>query len=35
MYPDRPTITWTMDELGKGLDYYKREVSGTFLSVFS
>lgn len=35
MYPDRPTVTWTMDELGKGLDYYRREVNDTFLTVFS
>jgi catechol 2,3-dioxygenase len=35
MYPDRPSVTWTMDELGKGLDYYKREVTDSFLTVFS
>lgn len=35
MYKDRPTMTWTMDHLGKGLDYYKREVTDTFLTVFS
>jgi len=34
-YPDRPTMTWTMDHLGKALDYYKREVTDTFLTVFS
>ncbi len=32
-YPDRPSVTWTMDALGKGLDYYKREVTDSFLSV--
>ncbi|SDB81634.1 catechol 2,3-dioxygenase [Raineyella antarctica] len=35
MYPDRPCVTWTMDQLGKGLDYYRREVTDTFLTVFS
>lgn len=35
MFPDRPVVTWTMDELGKGLDYYRREVTPTFLSVFT
>ncbi|MFV0463362.1 MAG: catechol 2,3-dioxygenase [Nostocoides sp.] len=33
MYKDRPTVTWTMDQLGKGLDYYRREVTDTFLTV--
>lgn len=35
MFPDRPAVTWTMDQLGKGLDYYRREVSPTFLTVFT
>lgn len=35
MYPDRPTMTWTMDHLGKALDYYKREVTDTFLTVYT
>ena len=34
-YPDRPTMTWTMDHLGKGLDYFRREVTDTFLTVFT
>lgn len=34
-YPDRPTMTWTMESLGKGLDYFKREVTDTFLTVYS
>ncbi|WP_026928196.1 catechol 2,3-dioxygenase [Granulicoccus phenolivorans] len=35
MYPDRPCVEWTMDQLGKGLDYYRREVTPTFLTVYS
>lgn len=34
-YPDRPVMTWTMDHLGKALDYYKREVTDTFLTVYT
>lgn len=34
-YPDRPTMTWTMESLGKGLDYFKREITDTFLTVYS
>lgn len=34
-YPDRPVVTWTLDQLGKGLDYYKREVTDTFLTVYT
>lgn len=30
---DRPTITWTMDNLNRALDYYKREVTETFVQV--
>jgi catechol 2,3-dioxygenase len=34
-YPDRPTMIWTMDHLGKALDYFKREVTETFLTVYT
>ncbi|NLT30415.1 MAG: catechol 2,3-dioxygenase [Propionibacterium sp.] len=34
-YPDRPVINWSMDQLGKGLDYYKREVTDSFLTVYT
>lgn len=34
-YRDRPPVKWTLNELGKGLDYYKREVTDTFLTVYS
>ena len=33
--PDRPTVTWTMDQLGRGLDYYRREVKDSFLTVYT
>jgi len=32
---DRPCVTWTMDQLARGLDYYKREVTETFLTVYT
>jgi catechol 2,3-dioxygenase len=32
---DRPTITWTMDNLHRALDYYKREVAESFVSVLT
>ena len=31
--PDRPTITWTMDHLARGVNYYAEEVRDTFLNV--
>ena len=31
--PDRPTITWTMDQLARGLSYYQNEVKESFLTV--
>ncbi len=35
MYPRPPLRRVTMDQLGKGLDYYRREVTPTFLTVYS
>jgi catechol 2,3-dioxygenase len=32
-YPDRPTITWTEDQLGKAIFYYERCLNDRFLSV--
>ncbi|MGH7805925.1 MAG: catechol 2,3-dioxygenase, partial [Candidatus Binatia bacterium] len=32
-YPDRPTITWTEDQLGKAIFYYERCLNERFLSV--
>ena len=34
-YPDRPQVTWTMDQLPRGLDYYRREVKETFLNAYT
>ena len=34
-YPDNPTRTWTMDELGKGIFYYERKLNDAFLSVLT
>jgi catechol 2,3-dioxygenase len=31
-YPDRPTLTWTADELGRGIFYYDRQLNESFLS---
>lgn len=33
--PDRPTVTWTMDQLGRGLDYYRQEAKESFLTVYT
>ncbi|MEZ5116535.1 MAG: catechol 2,3-dioxygenase [Candidatus Nanopelagicales bacterium] len=32
---DRPCVTWTMDQLPRGLDYYAREAKDTFLTVYT
>ena len=34
-YPDKPTITWTDDELGRAIFYHDRKVNEKFLSVFT
>ncbi len=34
-YPDRPTITWTEDELGPAIFYHDRKLNEAFLSVFT
>lgn len=34
-YPDHETITWTVDNLGQGLDYTQRKLHETFLTVVS
>ncbi|MGH6953065.1 MAG: catechol 2,3-dioxygenase, partial [Alphaproteobacteria bacterium] len=31
-YPDRPTITWTADQLGRGIFYYEDAINERFLS---
>ncbi|MGH3150966.1 MAG: catechol 2,3-dioxygenase [Streptosporangiaceae bacterium] len=33
--PDFPTITWTEDQLGKGIFYIQRELNERFLTVFT
>ncbi len=32
-YPDRPTLTWTENELGRGIFYYDRRLNENFLDV--
>lgn len=32
-YPDRPTLTWTDDELGRAIFYHDRQLNEAFLSV--
>ena len=32
-YPDRPTLTWTDDELGRAIFYHDRKLNENFLSV--
>ena len=32
-YPDRPTLTWTEDDLGRAIFYYARKLNENFLSV--
>jgi catechol 2,3-dioxygenase len=34
-YPDRPTLTWTDDELGRAIFYHDRKLNENFLSVFT
>ncbi len=34
-YPDKPTITWTDDELGPAIFYHDRKLNEAFLSVFT
>jgi hypothetical protein len=33
--PDFPTITWTQDQLGKGIFYITRELNDRFTTVFT
>jgi catechol 2,3-dioxygenase len=32
-FPDRPTVTWTPDQLGKAIFYHQRELNERFLTV--
>jgi len=34
-YPDRPTVVWTPDQLGKGIFYVQRELNDRFTTVFT
>lgn len=34
-YPDKPTITWTDDELGRAIFYHDRKLNENFLSVYT
>src|SRR5450631_155473 len=34
-YPDKPTITWTEEELGAAIFYHDRKLNEAFLSVFT
>jgi catechol 2,3-dioxygenase len=34
-YRDRPTITWTPDQLAKGIFYHARELKDTFMNVYT
>jgi catechol 2,3-dioxygenase len=34
-YPDKPTISWTDDELGRAIFYHDRKLNEKFLSVFT
>ena len=31
--PDRPTLTWTEDDVGRAIFYYDRKLNENFLSV--
>jgi hypothetical protein len=33
--PDRPTVTWTVDQLGKGIFYIDRELNERFITVLT
>lgn len=35
MYPDKPTITWTVEELGKAIFYHDRKLNENFLNVYT
>ena len=32
-YPDRPTVIWTADQIGKGIFYHARELNDRFMNV--
>ena len=34
-YADTPTVTWTADQLAKGIFYHARELNDAFTSVFT
>ncbi|MGH8431610.1 MAG: catechol 2,3-dioxygenase, partial [Solimonas sp.] len=34
-YPDKPTITWTEQELGPAIFYHDRKLNERFLQVFT
>ncbi|CAB3752315.1 catechol 1,2-dioxygenase [Burkholderia sp. MSh2] len=34
-YPDRPSLTWTADEIARGLFYHERKVKESFISVMT
>jgi catechol 2,3-dioxygenase len=34
-YPDRPTLTWTEDEIGRAIFYHDRKINEAFLGVFT
>ena len=34
-YPDRPTVIWTPDQLGKGIFYIDRELNERFTTVLT
>src|SRR5205085_10625799 len=34
-YPDRPTLTWTDDELGRAIFYHERQIKEAFLRVLT
>ena len=34
-YPDRPTVSWTPEALGKGIFYIQRELNDRFTTVMT
>ena len=34
-YPDQPTITWTVDRLGKAIFYHDRKLNERFMTVMT
>jgi catechol 2,3-dioxygenase len=34
-YPDRPTVTWTPDQMGRGIFYVQRELNERFTTVYT